>query len=268
MRELRIGSKTYPLPETWDELTPRQQRRVAPMVMSERRPATMAAALWHLLPGARKRLLSLDEGWIHALAQEAAWLWDKRPVEAGEEVAPMVKRFWWGGRYYALPRENQLDITLEEWMYIDLSLQEMMEVETSEAGLHQLLGVVCRPLARRRRRNWNGSRRVPFNAHDIEEWMDALEGAPDYIYLAVQDYVLRSVESIRLTYAPLFEGPAQGGVNFGYKGMAMSIASTGSLGSLTEVMQHNIHDVLLYAMKAEIERREHEAKMEQIRNRA
>ena len=62
-------------------------------------------------------------------------------------------------------------------------------------------------------------------------------------------------QMLRRRYEPVFEGPASNGVNFGYSGVEISVAEAGAFGRLSDVRRANIHDILLWAMKRELESR-------------
>ena len=267
MHTIRIGNKTWLLPGSWEELSHRDTQRCAELSLAPRSPQTMAVALWHLMPRARKQLRQLDDYVLYQLASLLSWIWDSRPVEPTDDVHPMIAYFNWAGRRYCLPRHSLLDMTIEEWKYVDLYLQDMMEVDTREEALHGLVATICRPRRswwQRMRPDYDGYYREYFNAETIERREINFRGLPNYVYVAVQDYVMRSAEMLRRRYEPVFEGPASNGVNFGYSGVEISVAEAGAFGRLSDVRRANIHDILLWAMKRELESRKQNSNTEAV----
>jgi hypothetical protein len=258
MHSLKIGTKTYPLPSSWEELTRKQTKLCAELSLAKASPITKAVALWHLVPGARSVLKQVDDYILYEISQCLGWIWESRPVEADTDVTPMIQWFHWNGKRYYLPRASLLDVTIEEWTYVDLYLQEMMEEETREEGLIGLAATICRQRRSwwaRHRHDFDGYPRIEFNPETIEDREKAFRTLPAFVLVAVQDFIMRSAEMLRLRYEPVFSGPASGGLDLGYTGLQINMADSGIFGTLRETRKANIHDVLLFAMKRELDSR-------------
>ena len=265
MHKLRIQNKTYQIPQGWEELTRAQAKVCSRLAGAQNCIPAKAEAISLLVPKLRKKLKRLDGALLMAICDLVEWIWNRPGAEAMDDIYPILSTFYHKGRRWSLPKHSLLDVTSDEWKYADLFLQEMMDIESREEGLIGLIATICRPLRpfwKIRSRFFDGYPRQRFNEEILERRQKIFEDVDPWVRIVVQDYILRCSEMIRKRYSPVFEGEASGGADFGYTGLQLSVADAGVFGKMREVGETNIHDLLLYAMKKEMDSRAQRQKLE------
>lgn len=237
MTTLTLNSRTFALPDSRDELTPAQARRVArlltlpPVLARERALYAIASPRRGWGRGWRKFMAaepveSLRPLEVLALADPI--LYPPPPATRKDRVQALVPDIWHRGRRYLWPEPGLGDVLLGEWAFAAEMMQRVRsQGAQGEADLRMLTAGLLRPrrsARERRARDWDGISRVAWNPQHIEARLRAQRGLPDWAHLVTLDYVGRAGKWLEVSFPRLFRGEVSSGPNWGWPGTIMNLA--------------------------------------------
>jgi hypothetical protein len=266
--EIRMGEYVRRLPSSWESaganawLCWRDLVRYGP-------DQGRIRALARLCGWPRRRMRSLSPEQIATLSQGTPWL-ELQPLEA-----PLRTQFYYRFSKYGMPAAKFEDDSALAFALADDFFQDYLEGD-DEAQYH-LFATLARPLRR--------GQRAPLRSREEAlrrgRWLRNI--GPEWLAATVM-YWAGVKAYVSNTYGPwLFqqEEPADDddegqlmpdtsadqGPNFGWWGIFMDVAESGVFGPLESVYQTNFHEICIYLVKKEAERRRQEQQMNEIRNR-
>ena len=167
------------------------------------------------------------------------------------------------GREYHICRQQMENSTMREFIISDDFLSKYVEAinhqKPAEDHLYHLMGAMCRP--QRLQKN-PGDRRIPLlniqhakslgavfkrHARSLANKKDITLAAMICLYTA-----LSTKNFIAKTYMPHLSGGENTGsrsIDFGWHTIVMDIAENGAFGTIEEVYNTNLHDIMVFCVK-------------------
>lgn len=273
MLPIKIGKYSLTIPQNQEEISRDAYMRICTLILQQDSDAIRAKVIWHLIltEMSRKQQRIFKNGYIDPyailkLSEHISWLWDRFEIEGGTEIKPWVPEFRWKRATYMAPQPNFNDVTLDEFAHISMYLDEIAAGDAE--AVYGLASAVCRPIRNKKQLHspdFDGYPRQAFNPNVIDP--ELFKSAPEWILWNVYDMCLRAQLMIGKKYQPLFDGKKSDGPNFGWLGIIMNIAESGTYGNASHVKQENIHTICIYAVKKVLEQRKHEEELEQIKEK-
>lgn len=265
------------LPGSFDELSERELELLAPYIVAkptiEIKIKVLSILMQSRLSKRARRLVakgSFEGDELAAVGRLLDWIWQepdgKRPVSA------WVPGFKYKGIYYQFPEQDFKDVSFGEFEYIDMYLKHLSKIpmaknpQAFEDGLRALLATIARPKKSKQELeafDFDGLERVPFTVHNIKRFNEAQADCPDWLLWCAFDFCGKMKIHIQKKYARLFEGQKSEGASFGWLGLRLSVAESGTFGDEDKVRAKLFHTICIYAIKKKIEFEKAQRELEQ-----
>lgn len=209
---------------------------------------------------------------IATLAQGLSWL------QVSPVAKPILQQFYYRGHYYEFPSAKMEDGTAIEFAMADDFFSEYHD--GNDLALFNLLGTLARPT--------KGGKRIPIHSRDEAiKRGDLFQKIPAEILVAAWMYWAGIKEAVHDMYGDwLFKTPekpnpsddeddtndlpdtdAAAGPNFKWWGVYMDIAESGVFGDIRAVHQSNFHELCIFLVKKEAERRKMQSEIKSIKHK-
>jgi len=268
MHTVRIANHSFSLPLHLGEVTPDQAKRLGGLLLAKEEEV-LPFILHRLVSTKTQNLLrGIDPAQLLKISQLLLWMLEDRKVNGVEEVNPLTTSFRIGLTHYYLPQPSLNDVTVNEWMWVEATMQQLVDNEKDEDAMARIIAVICRQLRPRNERfseDFDGYPRVHFNPERIPAATETMKKAPGWVSAIVLDYLMRCKSMLSTRYATIFSGEKTGGVNWGWKGSVMAVAETGIFGRETDVLKENIHNLCIFLVKKRSDQKEDERKLEKLK---
>lgn len=268
MHTVKIGDHSFRLPLHLGEVTPDQAKRLGGLLLAKEEEVLPFMLQRLVSPITQKKLRGIDPAQLLKISQLLRWMLEDRKVNGVEEVNPLATSFRIGLTHYHLPQPSLNDVTVNEWMWVEATMQQLVDNEKDEDAMARIIAVICRPLRSRDERfseDFDGYPRVHFNPERIPAATETMKKAPGWVSAIVLDYLMRCKSMLSTRYATIFSGEKTGGVNWGWKGSVMAVAETGIFGRETDVLKENIHNLCIFLVKKRSDQKEDERKLEKLK---
>jgi hypothetical protein len=265
MRPIELDGTKYMLPESWNEVTPKQLPKLIKLVYLIPESGSMHLSLiqtaLNIKPRVWKRLhrkhfsAGLSDGVrrqnavvLMQLVDWLSWMW-RKPVD--QQPFAEIKA---GGHALLLPEAEFLTVSYGELTDLYIHLQAFIEQTVpGDERLNYLVATACRP---RRPRgyttdtSWNGDHREDYNEFVARERVKPVAKVDYQQRMMVLLYVASHIKSLMARYT-LFKTDAGAGEAEAYAGQNFIknqhlLAERGIFGNLKQTQQANAHEVLLF----------------------
>jgi hypothetical protein len=229
MKQISLNSKSYQLPETWEEIPKAILPDLLTQLYAMPESGTTYLTLLRLTLGYRER------EWTKLMAHYFAFKLDETQREANAEVlGEVLRRISWMWKQelttkpfesitlegsdrrtvdYLLPEENFLTVSYGELSDAYIHSRAFVEqIVEGEERLNYLLATICRP---ERKGNyaddssWNGDKREPYNEHIARSRVKVWEAAPYDKKIIVLMYFLGTLKNF-LSLFDIWQGDGAG----------------------------------------------------------
>lgn len=176
--------------------------------------------------------------------------------------------------YYA-PKDGLENITLYELAYT-FSTYETYLSAGDEQYAHLLIGALYRPsrpeTAEERASGWHGDRRQPLRRYEdkVQERAKHAATLPTLTRRFLVFWFAGCREMIAQQYPKVFKrngDGGKGGANYGWGGLLLKLAETGTFGALDQTADQHFSNALTYLSMKDDERVEQERAMERARKK-
>lgn len=273
MTPIKVGKYPLRIPQNQQELSIDTYKRISGLLMQGDSAHLRGKIIMRLIAiqMKRKQLKIFKTGFIDPyalmkLGELIGWIWKRYEITGQSHIEPWVQEFKYKRKRYLLPLPNFDDVIINEFAYINMYLD--MIAEGDAEAVYGLAALICRPLKSKKEREkntYNGQPRIHFNPEKID--VERFKEAPEWVLWNVYDFCLRAQLMIHKRYEVIFSGEKSGGPNFGWLGMVMNIAETGTYGKAREVEQESLHTICVYATRKILDQKRHEEELEQIRKK-
>lgn len=252
------------LPTSWGELSDKQKYNYVLDRTTESHEYACIMLAFSIAPSLKRKLVEYDDelqiGIIYKTIVSTFDYLLTPPLEA-TILRTKVNRRW-----YYMPKPKLEHSTYREFMLADRYYSAMMQEDADqEYEARRLFFTLCRPLLDR----INPDPRVGVpHEHHIKTMAQSHIAIPAHVLLSVVMYFSATKEYIYEQYGKwLFPSGSDSGirpdVNFGWYGMAMTVADSGAIGnSLDDVLDADFHKVCAYMIKKISEAKAQAAAME------
>ena len=273
MTPIKIGKYRLGIPNNQEETALNLYKSISPLVMQQDSEELRGQIIFSLIKAQmnKKQQRIFKTGKIDAfavlkLSELIGWIWKRYEIEGQSHISPWIQEFKYKKTTYILPLPNMDDVTVNEFAYINMYLD--MVAEGDAEAIYGLAALICRPLKSKKERtqiNYNGQPRIQFNPDLID--VEKFKKAPECILWNVYDFCLRAQLMIHKRYEIIFSGEKSKGPNFGWLGMVMNIAETGTYGKAKEVEQESLHTICIYTTRKILEQKRHQEELENIKKK-
>lgn len=259
MNHIEVGKYKISIPERWEELTEKQTLRILSLyVVGEFSFYIIKAHALKIFFGHRAFLLrKLTDVQIAQLTLLLDWLNEKLPSRA------LIKRLHHKGTVYYAPPEGLAEVTAIEF---DFLLRLVKDLEKNEKNLDTFCAVLYRPefhpesSEERKDKAAKNDLREPLHSKGIKEREQLFRSLKPEYKIAGLFYFIANFQRLREhpVYKVIFQGSGKKGYSLGWAGTFVDIAENGAMGTLQQVKESSISEVLLFLAKKEMDRREYE----------
>lgn len=273
MIPIKVGKYSLTIPQNQQEIGIGAYKQISGLVIQQDSDELRGQVVFRLINSQMKRRQrkifkkgEIDPYAIFKLTELISWIWDRYKIEGHSHISPWVQEFKYKGETLLLPLPNFDDVSVNEFAYINMYLDMIADGDAD--AVYGLAALVCRPLKPQKQRDnidYDGQPRIKFNPEriDVEKFRDA----PAWILWNAYDFCLRAQLMIHKRYEVIFSGDKSAGPNFGWLGMVMNIAETGTYGTAGQVEQTSLHTICVYATRKILEQKRQEAELEKIRKK-
>lgn len=239
------------LPEKWEEISRPMLLNIIAIRAIEfdlnKRNVEILKTMLNLPLHVFKSISPLD---LVYLIQQIRWI-----NNTDDFIEPFIKKFKHHGTWYHLPSQLLENVRAFEYNQADkYFLKYLMNKDQSDAL--RMVATLCRP------RHWSeydikkrdDIRQPLISETDIHERAERLKGLDNRVILYVMLFYSTCKKKIHQMAAPIFEqndnhGKTNNGYDFGWDGVFMSLAEGGAFGTLQQVHETKIHEVIIYLLK-------------------
>lgn len=189
------------------------------------------------------------------------------PSKGGRKRAHKAPKWYYG------PKDGLANLTLYELGMTFGVYEEYLETR-DEAKANELIAVLYRPsrpeTQEERDSAWHGDRRQPYRRYEDKatERMKMVATLPALTRRFLIFWFAGCREAIVRDYPKVFKkGKDAGGPNYGWGGLLLGLAETGTFGALGETADQHYSNALTYLSMKEDERVEMERKIDEIKGR-
>lgn len=248
---------TRDLPSSWQEV-----------------PEKLRPALLSVIGRYRDRLVQKVEG-LRALLNIPDPVYYEMPAELRKPLIdqldwldhpvtpePLIPEFKLNGKRYLMPAPHGKDLNALEVAIAEEFFKKIIDNPDDPEGLIRLLAVIANEA------DSEGIRQNHKTRKEITDKIPAFKQLDPEIASNAFFFATAFFEFVHETYADLFkkDGDKESETgNFGWWGIFMDVAESGTFGNFKDVQQENFHVLALYLVKRTREAREREREMQRQR---